>query len=218
MRTLAINTGFAAIEAVLVCEGELVGETRRDMPRGQDQYLPSVVADLLKECGVALTDLTRLAVVTGPGSFTGLRVGVSYLRAMALALDVPCIGVTALEASVPLGMETSVLAALQAKKRPPDQTWWTQGIGPNGAGIADVLEVTRSELSDMLVGFKVPVFIDETRGLGIADMIDVRPLVPSALTAALKAEVFDPDKHVPRPIYARAPDAALPAAKTAPPI
>ncbi len=218
MLTLAINTGFAAIEAALVRDGEMAGAIRRDMPRGQDQYLPGVVEELLKDCGAALADVTRLAVVTGPGSFTGLRVGVSYMRALALALDVPCIGITALEASVPLGMESSVLAALQAKKRPPDQTWWTQGIGPDGAGIADVMEVTRTELSGMLVGFKVPVFIDEARGLGLSDQIDVRPLAPSALTAALKAEVFDPDKHLPRPVYARAPDAALPDAKTVPPV
>lgn len=217
MLTLAINTGFAAIEAALVRDAELVGEVRRDMPRGQDQYLPCVVDELLKDCGVALSDVTRLAVVTGPGSFTGLRVGVSYMRAMALALDVPCVGITALEASVPLGMESNVLAALQAKKRPPDQTWWTQGIGPDGAGIAKVLEVTRRELSDMLIGFKVPVFIDEARGLGLSDKLDVRPLFPSALTAALKAERFEPIKHLPRPVYARAPDAALPDSKSAPP-
>jgi len=214
MLTLALNTGFAAIEAVIVRDGEVLADTLQAMPRGQDAHTPGVVGALLAEAGIEMAEIDRLTVVTGPGSFTGLRVGISYMRGLALVLEAPCIGVTSLEASVPLGFDQMALAALQAKKRPPDQTWWTQGIGPDGAGLAEVNEAGRAALSDMLVGFKAPLFIDEARGLGLSDKLDVRPLRPSALTAALKAEVFEPAAHLPRPVYARDPDAALPQPKT----
>jgi tRNA threonylcarbamoyladenosine biosynthesis protein TsaB len=66
----------------------------------------------------------------------------------------------------------------------------------------------------MLTGFRAPVFMDASEALGdLAAKLDLRPMQPSAITAALKASFFDPAKHPPAPVYARAPDAALPGAK-----
>ena len=66
----------------------------------------------------------------------------------------------------------------------------------------------------MLTGFHAPVFMDSHEALGdLADKLDLRPMQPSAVTAAIKASLFDPDKHPPAPVYARAPDAALPPPK-----
>jgi tRNA threonylcarbamoyladenosine biosynthesis protein TsaB len=88
-----------------------------------------------------------------------------------------------------------------------------QGIS-DGQGIADVLEVPLTELLPMLTGFRAPVFMDASEALGdLAAKLDLRPMQPSAITAALKASLFDPAKHPPAPVYARAPDAALPGAK-----
>jgi tRNA threonylcarbamoyladenosine biosynthesis protein TsaB len=59
-----------------------------------------------------------------------------------------------------------------------------------------------------------PVFMDGSEALGdLAAKLDLRPMQPSAVTAALKASLFDPAKHPPAPVYARAPDATLPAPK-----
>jgi tRNA threonylcarbamoyladenosine biosynthesis protein TsaB len=66
----------------------------------------------------------------------------------------------------------------------------------------------------MLTGFHAPVFMDGQDALGdLAAKLDLRPMRPSAVTAALKASVFDPARHPPAPVYARAPDATLPAPK-----
>ena len=88
-----------------------------------------------------------------------------------------------------------------------------QGIS-EGEGIAGVMEVPLTELLPMLTGFHAPVFMDGSEALGdLAAKLDLKPMHPSAITAALKAGLFDPAKHPPAPVYARAPDAALPAAK-----
>ena len=63
---------------------------------GQAERLFPALAELLARAGVAYADLTRIAVTTGPGSFTGLRIGLSAARGLGLALDIPVLGVPSL--------------------------------------------------------------------------------------------------------------------------
>lgn len=210
MIVLGLNTAFSSMEAALVRDGEILADVREHLPRGQERRLPGLVAELCESAGVALSQLDRIGVVTGPGSFTGLRIGVAYSRGLALVTKAAAIGITSLEAAVPQGMEGTVLACLAAQRRPPDQTWWVQGIS-EGQGIAEVIEVPLTDLVPMLEGFHAPIFMDGSDALGdLAAKLDLRPLHPSAITAALKASAFDPAEHPPTPVYARAPDATLP--------
>ena len=213
MLVLGLNTAFSTMEAALVRDGEILCDCREAMPRGQERRLPGLVAELCAEAGVTLAELTRIGVVAGPGSFTGLRIGVAYARGLALVTGAQDLGITSLEAAIPAGLEGPALGCLQAQRRPPEQTWWVQGIS-EGEGIAGVMEVPLTELLPMLTGFHAPAFMDGSEALGdLAAKLDLRPMQPSAITAALKAGLFDPAKHPPAPVYARAPDAALPAVK-----
>tara|TARA_R110000787_G_scaffold20114_22_gene59999 strand:+ start:16956 stop:17600 length:645 start_codon:yes stop_codon:yes gene_type:complete len=214
MLVLALNTASAALEAALVRDGDILADAREDMARGQDRQLPGFVERLLDEAGVSLQQVDRIAVVTGPGSFTGIRIGVAYARGLALVTGAPCIGVTSLESAIPAGMEGNTLGALQAQKRPPDQTWWVQGL-EGDEGISAPVEVSLGALQAMLEGFKVPIFMDGAEALGsLAETLDIRPMRPSAITAALKAPGFDASAHTPAPVYAREPDATLPGQKS----
>jgi tRNA threonylcarbamoyladenosine biosynthesis protein TsaB len=213
MLVLGLNTAFSAMEAAIVRDGEILADARETMARGQDKALPYFIDRLLGEAGVTLADLHRIAVVTGPGSFTGIRIGVAYARGLALVTEAPCVGVTSIEAAIPAAMKETVLGCIAAQKRPPEQTWWVQGVSGN-QGIADTIEVELGELKAMLTGFHAPIFMQEYEALGaLADGLDIRPLIPSAVTAALKAPLFGPTQHPPTPVYARDPDAKLPEPK-----
>ena len=105
MLTLGINTSGPACDVAVLKDGACLSERREEMVRGQDARLPAIVEACLKDAGFGLQAVERIGVVTGPGSFTGIRVGVAFARGLSLALKVPCIGVTALEAALPVGQQ-----------------------------------------------------------------------------------------------------------------
>ncbi|MEQ1784716.1 MAG: tRNA (adenosine(37)-N6)-threonylcarbamoyltransferase complex dimerization subunit type 1 TsaB, partial [Hyphomonadaceae bacterium] len=124
MLILGINTVADACEAALVRDGGVVAELSEPMNQGHDARLAPVVEMLMNQAGVAFADLDRVAIVVGPGSFTGVRVGVAFARGLSLSLDIPAVGVSSLEAIQNMPREGYVLGLLPAKRRPPHRTWW----------------------------------------------------------------------------------------------
>lgn len=100
MIILAIDTASALCAACVydsAVDKEL-GRAVLDLGKGHAEHLMSVVDDALRQAGVTFDELDRIAVAVGPGSFTGVRVGVSAVRGFAMALKIPAVGVTTLEA------------------------------------------------------------------------------------------------------------------------
>ena len=186
MLILAINTSEAACDVALIGDGALLAEQCETMVRGQDGRLPGLIEEVLASAGVTLPALTRIAVVTGPGSFTGIRIGVAFARGLSLALKIPAIGITSLEAGLPPDMIGPARAALPAQKRPPDRTWWTQEL-QEGLGVTPVVEVPDREI----------------------DPRDIETATPRAAWAGLKAGALNPAKYLPAPVYARPPYTVL---------
>ena len=94
MLILAIDTALDACAAgVLDTDaGKLIAQESLAMKRGHAEALMPLIARVIKESGIGFAELDRIAVTTGPGSFTGLRVGLSAARGIALAANKPVVG------------------------------------------------------------------------------------------------------------------------------
>src|SRR5213078_673700 len=100
MLILAIDTALDACAAgVLDTDAnKLIAQESQAMKRGHAEALMPLIARVMKESGIAFSSLDRIAVTTGPGSFTGLRVGLSAARGIGLAASKPVVGLTTLAA------------------------------------------------------------------------------------------------------------------------
>ncbi|WP_423065640.1 tRNA (adenosine(37)-N6)-threonylcarbamoyltransferase complex dimerization subunit type 1 TsaB [Devosia sp. CN2-171] len=92
---LAIDTAAPRLQLALLV-GDLADTLVEDMAQGQAERIFPAIDELLARNGTTYADLTRIAVTTGPGSFTGLRIGLSAARGLGLALSLPVIGVPSL--------------------------------------------------------------------------------------------------------------------------
>lgn len=84
--------------ALLAPDGQLVEQRYDGPPKRQSELLPTCIAELLARHGKALSDVTGFVCGLGPGSFTGLRIGLATLKGLAYARGVPLVGVSSLEA------------------------------------------------------------------------------------------------------------------------
>ena len=98
MTILAFETSAKAASAALFREGVLLGETYQNTGLTHSQTLMVMAEDLLKQCGKTPADVTHVAVAAGPGSFTGVRIGVAAAKGFAWGREIPCVGVSTLAA------------------------------------------------------------------------------------------------------------------------
>ena len=98
MLTLGIDSSAAAASAAVVEDGKLLGEFFVNTKQTHSQTLLPMVQNLLETVSRSCGDVDVLAVSHGPGSFTGVRIGVACVKGMALVSDTPCVGVSTLEA------------------------------------------------------------------------------------------------------------------------
>lgn len=119
MLILGIESSAGAASAAVVKDGTLLGEFYVNTKQTHSQTLLPMVEALLKNLGISCRDLDRMAVANGPGSFTGVRIGVGCVKGMALPHNTPCCGVSTLEAIAYGGLacEGSVLCAVMDARR-----------------------------------------------------------------------------------------------------
>jgi tRNA threonylcarbamoyladenosine biosynthesis protein TsaB len=97
---LALDASLARCSAALLADGEVRAHRMLDGGRGHAATLPPMVQAVLREAGVAATDLDAVAAVVGPGGFTGIRAALALAQGLALAAGLPALGVTTGEALV----------------------------------------------------------------------------------------------------------------------
>src|SRR5262245_4578017 len=119
MRVLAVETSTLAGGAALLDGGLVVGEYTLDVSLTHSERLMGAVDRLLSDAGWTVRDLEGLAVSVGPGSFTGLRIGLSTVKGLALALTIPIAAVPTLDALATLlpFAALPVCPVLDARKR-----------------------------------------------------------------------------------------------------
>ena len=121
MKILALDTALAACSVAIWCDGTTEASAHRLMDRGQAEQLMPMIADVMRQAGVSVHELDRIAVTVGPGSFTGVRVGLAAARGLALTRNTPVIGITtgealASEAVARLDDSASVASLIDSKR------------------------------------------------------------------------------------------------------
>lgn len=118
MRILAFETSAKAASVALLADGVLQGESYQNTGLTHSQTLLVMAQDLLAQCGCTVADVDALAVAAGPGSFTGVRIGVAAAKGLAWGAELPCCGVSTLEAmAMALGTwEGTVCACMDARR------------------------------------------------------------------------------------------------------
>ncbi len=216
MLILAIDTALdACAAAVLDTEtARLIAQESQTMKRGHAEALMPLIGRVIAQSGIGFETLDRIAVTTGPGSFTGLRVALSAARGLGLAAGKPVVGVTTLTAYaapvVSRNDEHPVVAAIDARH---DQVYLQVVSGDGGslmrpqvAGIEEALTSWR---------FGAPHLVGNAAGI-LADRWPAHAVPPRSIDAKAAPEIawvawlgaaVEPGTAPARPFYLRAPDA-----------
>src|SRR6516225_11501290 len=137
MLILAIDTALdTCAAAVLDTEAsKLIAQESQGMKRGHAEALMPMIGRVIAQSGIGFAGLDRIAVTTGPGSFTGLRVGLSAARGIALAANKPAVGITTLSAyAAPVVSETGEQPVISAIDARHDQVYF-QVVSGNGGSL-----------------------------------------------------------------------------------
>ncbi|RWC96048.1 MAG: tRNA (adenosine(37)-N6)-threonylcarbamoyltransferase complex dimerization subunit type 1 TsaB [Mesorhizobium sp.] len=212
MKLLAIDCAATLCAASVydAAAGRELGRQVLDLGKGHAEHLMAVIDAALKAAGTGYAGLDAIAVSVGPGSFTGLRVGVSTARGLALALKIPAIGVTTLEALAAEAAEffpgRAVLAALDAGREEIHVAAYDKALvltyGPAVATLAQATAIA-VETSTVLAGTAA-----EKIAASAGRAFDIGPTGATADIAAyarLAAEKGVGDK--PKPLYLHGADA-----------
>jgi tRNA threonylcarbamoyladenosine biosynthesis protein TsaB len=219
MLILAIDTALDACSAAVLDTqaGKTIALESQPMKRGHAEALMPLIARVMKESGVAFTALDRIAVTTGPGSFTGLRVGLSAARGIALAAQKAIVGVTTLTAfAAPIVAENGehpIVSAIDARH---DHVYFQVIAGdgnpiikPNIALIAEALEKS-STGAPRLVGNAAQLLADRWPNTNTPPAQVEQQAAPDITWVGWVGAAISPESAPARPYYLRAPDAKPP--------
>jgi tRNA threonylcarbamoyladenosine biosynthesis protein TsaB len=215
MRLLAIDTALAACSAaILDTDNGVVASESLPMVRGHAEALIPLLGRITAEAGVAFRDLDRVVVTTGPGSFTGLRVGLAAARGVALSIGKPAVGLSTLSAyAAPYLADDeneTVVVAIDARH----QHVYLEVFGAGGRSIvaprlAPLRDAVRAAAA-------APARIVGSAALAVADALGAHNATPILVDprgapdidwVAKMGAALPEGQGPPKPQYLRAPDA-----------
>ncbi len=203
---LAFDCSGASCSAMVQIDNAVIASRFVEMTRGQAEVLVPMIADVMAEAGIDFSALDAIATTVGPGSFTGLRIGLATARGLALAAGRPIIAVTAFEAfraASPAG----VLTVLIDSRRGP---LFVQAFDAAGIADGEALSLEPDAAAEFLArrhgghaGDGIPL---------LPGYHDAQPGRIRAEAVALAARQLGPAarSRPALPLYLRAPDVTLP--------
>ena len=208
MIVLGLDTCLNACSVAVLDGDRVLAHAREPMTRGHQERLAPMAQAVMAQAGVAFAQLDRIGATVGPGSFTGLRVGVAFAKGLASALGIPAVGVGTLQALA--GQAPGLVAAVIDARR--DQVYlqvfeagealMAPDALPIGTAAARLVELATGRPLT-LVGSGAPLLADAAPG--------ARVLTPEGCDTRLVARLAAGRQPTPiRPLYLRAPDAKLP--------
>jgi tRNA threonylcarbamoyladenosine biosynthesis protein TsaB len=210
--SVAVGRGLRSLSPVIV-------ETTEAMQTGHAERLLPMIEDAMARAGLAFSNLDRIAVSVGPGTFTGARIGVAAARALALVANVPVVTVSSLQLmafspDIQGGTEGTLAIATDARRgevyfeRFDRRTLASYG-GPRLLTVAAAAGALGSTPA-LVAGSGAAAIADAAKLLGLPVRAVLPGLLPSAFDMLFRAAEF-PVGPAPSPLYLRAPDAKPPA-------
>lgn len=213
---LALDTSLGAVSACLLRTGSGEPDVIETLPmqRGHAEALLPLLDRLVAQVEGGFSAIGRVAVTVGPGSFTGIRVGVAAARALGLACKVPVIGISTLAAlaapSISANTPSRILAAIDARHG----CVYAQGFATDGSTL---LEARHAPVADVLaamgpgplqlVGPGASMLAIEAWSHGIAAEAGAPSLFVDIAFVARLGMLADPDQAPPKPLYLKPADA-----------
>ena len=160
MKILALESSAKAASCAVLADGEVLATAWQATGLTHSRTLLPMVEDMLKNSELSVQDMDAVAVAAGPGSFTGLRIGIAAVKGLAWAAEKPCIPVSTLEAMAwPLAhLEGNIVCAMDARR----QQIYNAVFLAEGGELTRLREdraVSLEDAADDLAGLDVPVFI-----------------------------------------------------------
>jgi len=225
MLVLALDTASVFCSAAIAEDGRILAARQDNIGKGHAEHIVPQMAALMRETGKEFSRLDRIGVNIGPGSFTGIRIGVAAARALALALAKPAVGISAFAALRAQALakaekpaETAVYTVLQA---PQGGFYWQYfaaggaALPPQSGAAADIAAFMRHQPAAERPGGHAPLSL--LIGSGAAGLAALLPppqaarlrLAGSAATAdiaffAAAAAAMPAGERAPAPLYMRA--------------
>lgn len=208
MMLLAFDTALGACSAAVLRDGVMLATRSEPMERGHQERLAPMVAETMGAAGAEFPELDRLVVTIGPGSFTGLRVGLAFAKGLSLALDRPCLGIGTLEALSASSTPGFTAAAIDARR---GRVYLQAFLDETPLMAPDLLDLAEAaaRLAELhrdgparIIGPGATLL----EGIIPGAAIDPRP-APDIADLARLATARPSPAAPPRPLYLRAPDA-----------
>lgn len=192
---LAFDTAAAHCAAVVVQGQHIRAERIEPMQKGQAERLFPLIEELLSEADKSWNSLAAIAVGTGPGNFTGIRISISAARGLALSLGIPAIGISRMEA-IAFGTRGTKTALIGAPRQQTYHQSFENGIVTGSIGLSHIANMSdASPISDAPLDLpNVQLVSSETLLRNMACLAGIR---------------IAQDNPRPAPLYVRAPDAAV---------